>query len=296
MAKYAISPEGAAAMKSLAQSLMMSANGIIEASTTLLQKTSALSEGLGLYESEILQIINKNKTTLVSNKDAIVSLANSAKQMSENIESLFPFSTEGSSGAGAPSGSSNPSAGQGFAAADSGRQMMEYSNQWAQGLSDGQKKAIYDYTQEGPQHYRNINAVLRGKESSFEPGNLERAQEIHAALSNASTPCDLTVYRGGGNAILGAVQNTSDDNLVGQFFSDKGFVSTSMERSSAFFNDVLLEIHLPAGSHAANIESLSAAGKYEHEVLLDCGQIFRVERVYREDSGRKVVVVSAKGG
>ena len=296
MAKYAISPEGSAAMKSLAQSLLMSANGIIEASTSLFQKTSALSDGLGLYEEEILQIISKNKSVLVTNKDAIVSLATAAKQMSENIETLFPFSAEGSSDSGALSGSSNLPDGQDHISADTGRQMMEYSNQWERGLSDGQKKAIYEYTQEGPQHYRNINAVLRGKESSFEPGNLVRAQEIHAALSNASTPCDLTVYRGGGNAVLGALQNASDDSLVGQFFSDKGFVSTSMERSSAFFNDVLLEIHLPAGSHAANIESLSAAGKYEHEVLLDCGQIFRVERVYREDSGRKVVVVSAKGG
>ena len=125
MAKYAISPEGSAAMKSLAQSLLMSANGIIEASTSLFQKTSALSDGLGLYEEEILQIISKNKSVLVTNKDAIVSLATAAKQMSENIETLFPFSAEGSSDSGALSGSSNLPDGQDHISADTGRQMME---------------------------------------------------------------------------------------------------------------------------------------------------------------------------
>lgn len=297
MAKYAISQEGAAAMKSLAQSLLMSANGIIEASTVLVQKTGSLGEGLGIYGDEILQIMSKNKTTLLSNKEVIIELAKKASQQSEEIESLFSLVGEGASAGSTSSATGISAAGNGISTSpqSASSQLYEYSSQWESGLSNEQKQAINDYTKEGPQHYRNINAVLRGKESSFEPGNQERFEAIHSALSSASTPCDLTVYRGGGNAILGVLQNTKDEDLVGQFFSDKGFVSTSMERSSAFFNDVLLEIHLPAGSHAANIESLSAAGKYEHEVLMDCGQLFQVERVYREDSGRRVVVVRGIG-
>ena len=56
---------------------------------------------------------------------------------------------------------------------------------------------------------------------------------------------------------------------------------------------MLLEIHLSASSHAANIETLSAAGRYEEEVLIDRGQLFQVVGVHRDENGRRVLEVNA---
>ena len=56
---------------------------------------------------------------------------------------------------------------------------------------------------------------------------------------------------------------------------------------------MLLEIHLPAGAQAANIESLSAAGRYEEEVLIDRGQMFHIVGAHRNGNGRRIVEVNA---
>lgn len=156
-----------------------------------------------------------------------------------------------------------------------------------------QKNAIHDYTKEMPSYYKNINGVLRGKQESFDEGNKERSELIHDALSNAHTPCDITVYRGCSSDTLGSLSSVSDEELVNNVFVDKGFASTSMSRGGAFSGDLLLEIHLPAGSNAANIETLSAAGKYEEEVLIDRGQLFQIIGAHRDDFGRRVIEVNA---
>jgi hypothetical protein len=172
-------------------------------------------------------------------------------------------------------------------------QMRTYGENWAASLPDSNKTAINDYTKESPKYYENINNVLRGKEKNFAPGNEERSRMIHEALSSASTPCDMTVYRGCSEEALGKLKNLPDSKLVGQTFIDKGFASTSMSKGGAFNREVLLEIHLPAGSRAANIESLSEAGKYEEEVLIDRGQVFQIVGTYRDEFGRRIVKVNA---
>lgn len=76
-------------------------------------------------------------------------------------------------------------------------------------------------------------------------------------------------------------------------FVDRGYTSTSMSRGLAFGRDPLLEIHFPAETHAANIESLSAAGRYEEEVLIDRGQMSHVVGTHRDGTGRRIVEVNA---
>ena len=291
MSKYAISPEGADAMEALSQSLLLGASGILKASSALQQKYSSLSDGLGVYGEEIHDIIQQNINAVKEHKDAITALAQAAKQKSDEIKSLFSLDVDASSGGGASSigvesgGSGSPE-----------KAIRSYSQSWLQQLSEGQKAAIHDYTREQPQYYRNINGVLRGKEASFDSGNYERSEAIHSALQQANTPCDLTLYRGGGNAVLGDLASASDSELLYNSFQDKGFCSTSLTQGGAFFNDVLMVIHLPAGSHAANIENLSAAGSYEQEVLIDKGCIFHITDVYRDEHGRRVVEVFAENG
>ena len=170
--------------------------------------------------------------------------------------------------------------------------MREAGRNWAAGLNEGQSHSIYDYTCEIPNYYKNINGVLRGREKSFGEGNELRCEQIHSALRGASTPCEATVYRGCSSAALEGYAGLPDEALTGATIMDRGFTSTSLDSGGAFPGDVLLVIDLPKGSPAANIEQLSAAGKYESEVLIDRGQIFRIKRAYHDADGRRVVEVT----
>lgn len=172
-------------------------------------------------------------------------------------------------------------------------QMRAYAKEWTENLSDSQKGAIHDYTKEVPPYYKNINGVLRGHTNNFDFGNEERSELIHQALNNAKTPCDITVYRGCSSDVLGSLASAPDSALVNGVFVERGYASTSMSRGLAFDGDLLLEIHLPAGANAANIESLSAAGRYEEEVLVDRGQMFRIVGAHRDSTGRRVIEVNA---
>ena len=173
------------------------------------------------------------------------------------------------------------------------KQMRDAASNWVANLTPEQKDAIHDYTKEIPPYYKNINGVLRGKQLQYDYGNEERCEHIHAALAQARTPCDITVYRGCKSDVLGDMAFSADKDIVGALFVDRGFASTSMSRGLAFDNEILLEIHLPAGSHAANIEMLSAAGRYEEEVLIDRGQLFQIVGVRRDNNGRRVLEVNA---
>lgn len=156
-------------------------------------------------------------------------------------------------------------------------------------MSDKEKEAFQKYTGTA---YVNINATLRGIDKSFEVGNRENAKNLHAVLENASLPCESTVYRGMSSKALGNLNKISDNELVGKIFWDKGFLSTSLESSSAFGGDVLLEIHAPAGSHGLYVGYVSSAGHYEEEVLFDMNQSMRIDSVTHDNFGRKLLKVT----
>ena len=106
MAKYAISQEGADAMKALAKGLLSSANSIIDASRRLAQITASLSDGLGIYADEIGEIINNNTGVLLKNKEDIEALAATVYNKSEQILQLSQLMLDGSSGDDMADGSS----------------------------------------------------------------------------------------------------------------------------------------------------------------------------------------------
>lgn len=82
-----------------------------------------------------------------------------------------------------------------------------------------------------------------------------------------------------------------DSMLVGKTFTDYGFMSTSLDRNSAFGGDMLLEIDAPKGSHGAYVGDISSAGHYESEVLFDARQQMRITGVRRDENGRRIVSV-----
>src|SRR5699024_4804308 len=92
---YAISAEGAASMRALAKQLYTEANAILESSSVLEAKVSAVGNGLGIYESEILSIIQQGRNTLKTNRDDILDLAQRVLQKADEIDELVSLSLSG---------------------------------------------------------------------------------------------------------------------------------------------------------------------------------------------------------
>ena len=100
MARYAISSEGSASMRALAKQLYTEANSILESSSILESKVSEVGNGLGIYESEILSIIQKGRNTLKENRDDILNLAQRVLQKAREIDELVSLTGTEPQGAG----------------------------------------------------------------------------------------------------------------------------------------------------------------------------------------------------
>lgn len=172
---------------------------------------------------------------------------------------------------------------------DASERIKNYGGSFISGLGEQEQNSIRQYTGVS---YANINATLRGLESNFDEGNLEKTISIHSVLQRTELPCECTVYRGISSSALGELATLSDEQLVGQVYIDPGFLSTSLDSSDAFYNDVLLEIHAPAGSHGMYVGSISYVGNNEQEVLFDFNQNMRINSVRTDDSGRRVIDVT----
>ncbi len=91
MAKYAISQEGAAELQKLSKSLITNTENIFEAGVSLKNSLSSCGEGLGLYEDEILTMVNHNQTTLQTNRDNFKILSDTLAKKADEICSLIGF-------------------------------------------------------------------------------------------------------------------------------------------------------------------------------------------------------------
>lgn len=168
------------------------------------------------------------------------------------------------------------------------QEIRSQSLSWRTGLSLQERNAVTVYTAAG---YADINSFLRGFSSAYlYEGNRVHSENLHAALSRARTDAEVVAYRGIGQSGMGGWARLSDEELVGRFVYDKGFVSTSLSRSGAFGGATLLEIQVPRGSRGVYVGDISAVGKHEDELLLDRGQAFRITGVRRE-GGRRIVSV-----
>lgn len=145
MAKYAISQEGAAQMSSLAKSLLVNANSIVEASQTLANVTTTLEDGLGIYGDEINALIRKNQSTLRNNREDIVELANRVRQKADDILSLLDLGLGVSSGLSSSNpvnGNASGSAGSSFATDRSSPRDLPVSSFGY--VQDGDGNLVYD--------------------------------------------------------------------------------------------------------------------------------------------------------
>lgn len=198
--------------------------------------------------------------------------------------------------AGSPSEGAGKGSGSGEVAGDPSGVVAMHANpalsvkesgkRWTDSLSKEQYAALRAYTGFA---YVNINATLRGISASFQEGNKEKAVLIHQALSACSLPRACTVYRGASSSALGDLQNAPDYELVGSFFNDNGFMSTSLNSEDSFDGEIKLVISVPAGAKGAYVGYLSHLGHSESEVLFDMGAVMRITKVDRDKNGQRII-------
>ena len=99
MARYAISAEGAASMRALAKQLYTEVNSILESSAVLETKIVAAGECLGIYESEILEIVQQGRNTLNASRENILNLAQRILQKADEIDELVSLNWGGTAAA-----------------------------------------------------------------------------------------------------------------------------------------------------------------------------------------------------
>ncbi|OPY54652.1 MAG: ADP-ribosyltransferase exoenzyme [Methanosaeta sp. PtaU1.Bin060] len=148
-----------------------------------------------------------------------------------------------------------------------------------------QKEAFKKYTE--TDHYY-VNKLLRGDSKSQSPKEIERTQDLIAAMDQvfdkASLDDDIITYRGITSRTLGHMDPEAQEALMtpGSEIRFDGFISTSARADEALSfagegddEALVCEIKLPKGSKAVYVAPVSAFPN-EMEVLVNRGTKFRV--------------------
>lgn len=88
MAKYGISQEGVASLNQLAQDMMNINNNIEQCGRTLKGKVSGLSEGLGIYEEEIIELVDEVNNAQEKGRESLIKLSVKAKELANQVAEL----------------------------------------------------------------------------------------------------------------------------------------------------------------------------------------------------------------
>jgi len=157
--------------------------------------------------------------------------------------------------------------------------MAEFEH-WASKLTDDQELVIRRYQNNA---HRTMNGILRDNLDKVESRPLladerslalKRIDKLSAALDTAKLPSDTITYRGL-PASAGAVFTP------GAVIEDPAFTSTAL-RPSVVLNfaekkdDIVMEILVPKGSHAAYLDATREYPNGELELLLQKGTRFKV--------------------
>lgn len=150
--------------------------------------------------------------------------------------------------------------------------LRKESDEWIDGLTDIEKKALKKYTynsgdKKPNRFFEKINAMLRGDipESKMLSGY---ANSISGALKKSRLQHDVICYR---KVSVNPIENRD----AGSIIKLKQFISTSVIPGRALSGVCEITIYVPKGTNAAYIEKLSAFPN-QRELLLDKDCIYRV--------------------
>lgn len=89
MAKYGISQEGIDALNQLASDMMNINNNIEQSGRTLKGQVSGLSDGLGLYEDEIIELVDEVNNAQEKGRESLIKLSTKAKELANQVSELL---------------------------------------------------------------------------------------------------------------------------------------------------------------------------------------------------------------
>ncbi len=146
-------------------------------------------------------------------------------------------------------------------------------------LTDDEKASLKDYTGEG---YIPINSSLRGKGLNH-PDNKKNITNLDSAIkkSRFDKSVSYLLYRGIGKNRKDEISsqigtNLDDKTAVGRVYTDSGYVSTSLQTSTANrFGNHLLTIKTKPGANGIDLAG-GSSNALEKEVLLPRGSKFRI--------------------
>lgn len=147
------------------------------------------------------------------------------------------------------------------------------ANAWIEGLSAAQKQSIRKYSfnpgdKKPNRFYERLNALLRNGEIDKNPGMKEHADRISEGIEKFKLSHNVIAYR----------ESDFDFSMgakVGDFFTSKQFISTSVRRKGTLTGGYAYKLYVPKGRKAAYIESLSHFPN-QRELLIDKDNIFKV--------------------
>ena len=171
-------------------------------------------------------------------------------------------------------------------------------------LTKAERKHIMDYS---GNMYQDVNDCLRRYDEIMKAAEEEEdddplvgfsgmtvhelvdyADVISNALKKHRTPKPIVTYRGVNEDYVDMMES---EFKVGNRLVDYGFASTSsdIEVAKTFCGDgYLMEVHIPKGSRAASIDSLSNFSGVEKEVLIDKEAYFVIKEVDKKN--KKLIV------
>ncbi len=197
--------------------------------------------------------------------------------------------------------------------------LVENSGEEWKNATDAERQAIYDYTD---CYYGTMNRALYSKDTAEELGEIyngakykERIDGTTDYLDKCSTKTDVWAQRGTdqqyGPGILGISQdefnrrlaNNDFDDLIGNTTVQEGFLSTSPRKGEGFDGDLVLNLYIPAGSHAAYAEPFSCHGAGAEkgwdgskETTNQGGVFGEFEMVVQRGSTLKITKIEVKNG
>lgn len=168
---------------------------------------------------------------------------------------------------------------------------MQQKMQPNKSLTQKARDALVAYT---GSFYGVINTLLRKGVASSSYGNptlaLERGKLIQESMK--PLPRDIITFRGTTAEQFGLGSMASLDTikgLIGKTIIDDGFVSTSIDKDSAFSGTIRLTIAAPAGTPARYVGTISSHA-HEKELIYAAGTKFRVLAVTQGPYGGTINV------